>query len=494
VILARIVLVMPRLALAAALLLAAAPLFADCIGNGHYTIVAGAQPERGTRFPYTEDLVHHLDDRPVGARMLVSYSPDLHWVKIQSGCAEFAEQNVSASAPVNLLLRASLRISFTPRPAAPLDTRYEIQLRLGKTADDPAPLIVATELRHVGPRIPRAERFAGIARDLPAGNYVYSMWCRLLDGPETNEFAVDLQWLTAQGVPREYPAAESAGGALDVGTAWTRAGEAMMLDARWPVDVALQSSWRVDASDGASKLEIAFTSDDEAIGEHGIVALPELLPEGMVAFDDKRDLSAATHRIQLWMRSDAGVVHLGAVRASAFSMPLRLPYAGITPMQRGSASDAIVVKAEGDPVQPVVMSPICGNWSKVLDFEVPPSPSSAGYSWSMDGFVEIAGYDVSGYGQLGVEIQHRRRGAKPGSDDFDDATDIGMFEFQAHRGGDGFYFYGDCSKWANEAGTRVTLWVRRMQECANGPLGGELTIGRRWVTVKLLPSAGPHLP
>src|SRR5437763_15315015 len=109
---------MPRLALLAALSLAAAPALADCIANGHYTIVGSAQPQRGTRFPYTEDLVHHLDDRPVGARMVVNYNADLRWVKIQSGCADFAEQNVSASAPVNLMLRGSLRISFPPRPTA----------------------------------------------------------------------------------------------------------------------------------------------------------------------------------------------------------------------------------------------------------------------------------------------------------------------------------------------------------------------------------------
>src|ERR1043165_7252656 len=102
--LARIVFVMPRLALLASLLLVASTLRADCIANGHYTIVGNASPQIGTRFPYTEDLVHHLDDRPVGARTLVTYSSDLHWTKIQSGCAEFADQNVSASAPVNVLL------------------------------------------------------------------------------------------------------------------------------------------------------------------------------------------------------------------------------------------------------------------------------------------------------------------------------------------------------------------------------------------------------
>ena len=81
---------MPRLAVLAALLLAAAPAFADCIGNGHYTIVGSARPQRGTPFPYTEDLVHHLDDRPVGARTEVTFNPGLRWTKIQSGCADFA--------------------------------------------------------------------------------------------------------------------------------------------------------------------------------------------------------------------------------------------------------------------------------------------------------------------------------------------------------------------------------------------------------------------
>lgn len=484
---------MPRLALLVSLFLAAGPAFGDCIANGHYTVVGSAAPQTGTRFPYTEDLVHHLDDRPVGARLLVTYNPDLHWTKIQSGCAEFAEQNVSVQAPVNVLLRGALRVSFSPTPTASLNTRYEIQLRLGKSADDPAATIVATELRHLGPHFPRMERFIGIARDLAPGNYVYSMWCRLLDGPESAGFNVDLQWLTAQGVPRDYPAAETSAGALDVGTSWTKAGEAMMLDARWPVDVALQSAWRVDAADGAAKLEVAFTADDESIGEHGVVALPELLPEGMVAFDDKRGLPADVHRIQLWLRADAGAAHLSNVRANAFSSPLRLPYLNVPPMQRASASDTIVIKPEGDTVQPAAMSIVCGFWSKVLEFELPPSPSKQ-YSWSMDGYVEIAGYDVSGYGQLGVEIRHRRAGAKAGSDDFDESTDIGMFEFQARRGGDGFYFFGDCSKWGNEAGNRISLWVRRMQGCADGPLDGNLTVGRRWVAVKLLPSPGPHLP
>jgi hypothetical protein len=177
---------------------------------------------------------------------------------------------------------------------------------------------------------------------------------------------------------------------------------------------------------------------------------------------------------------------------NALSFPLRLPYLNIIPMHRVSASDRIVVKPDGDAVQPAAMSPVCGNWSKVLEFELPPSKGD--FSWSMNGYVEIADFDLSGYGQLGVEIRHRRKTASPTSEDFDEATDIGMFEFQARPGGDGIFFYGDCSKWGNDAGNRVSLWVRRMQGCADAPFGGQLVVGERWVTLKLLPSQGLHLP
>jgi hypothetical protein len=194
------------------------------------------------------------------------------------------------------------------------------------------------------------------------------------------------------------------------------------------------------------------------------------------------------------MQSDAGVARLGSVRSAAFSMPLRLPWLNIIPMQRASAADPVVVTVNGDgnPLPQSALSEICGPWTKVLEYELP--RSNGDFSWTMSGFVEIKDFDVSGYGQLAVVIQHRRLGSRDGSNDFDDATDIGMFEFQASPGGDGIYFYGDCSKWGNGAGNRISLWVRRMIGCGGGPLDGELVVGERWISIKLLPSLGPHLP
>ena len=72
---------------------------------------------------------------------------------------------------------------------------------------------------------------------------------------------------------------------------------------------------------------------------------------------------------------------------------------------------------------------------------------------------------------------------------------MGMFEFQAASVGDGIYIYGDCSKWGNfKRGAHVSLWIRRIEGCNNAPFGGPFRVGKRWLSIKLLPSEGPHLP
>src|SRR3954453_379162 len=117
-----------RSAGAVLLLLAAAMLRAECIANGHFTIVGTAAPLVGTRFPYTEDLASRSDGVPIPALVPVAFHDDGRWTKIQTGCTFSGERNVSASAAVNLLLRASLRINAYN--ASPQD-RYQVQLRLG---------------------------------------------------------------------------------------------------------------------------------------------------------------------------------------------------------------------------------------------------------------------------------------------------------------------------------------------------------------------------
>jgi hypothetical protein len=122
-------------------------------------------------------------------------------------------------------------------------------------------------------------------------------------------------------------------------------------------------------------------------------------------------------------------------------------------------------------------------------------PSGGPLSWTFEGFVEILGADVSGYGQLGIDVTHRERDRSDPSREVDYATDMGMFEFQAAPGRDGIYIFGDCSKWGNfKRGAHVSLWIRRIEGCNNAPFGGPFRVGQRWLSMKLLPSEGPHLP
>src|SRR5258707_14547037 len=76
----------------------------------------------------------------------------------------------------------------------------------------------------------------------------------------------------------------------------------------------------------------------------------------------------------------------------------------------------------------------------------------------------------------------------------DATTDMGIFEFHARAGGDGFFFYGDASKWGNSVtGDEMSLWIRRIEGCRDAPFGGGFPVCRRLMGVKLLSSERAHL-
>src|SRR5258708_8446490 len=92
---------MYRCALAAILLFSATPLAADCIANGHYTIVGSAVPLLGTRYPYTEDLASRADALPVPSLVPPSFHDDDPSTKIQPRRPSSATPNVRAPTPLH---------------------------------------------------------------------------------------------------------------------------------------------------------------------------------------------------------------------------------------------------------------------------------------------------------------------------------------------------------------------------------------------------------
>jgi hypothetical protein len=484
-----------RCLLFAATFACAASLRADCIDNGHYTVVASASPMSGTRFPYTEDLVHHTTDTPVGDELTVPYHDDLRWTKIQSGCASFGEYNLSASTPVNVLLRASLRLGYTKTPAAPADTRYEVQLRVGQSADDPEPRIAATELRRLGRRYPRTDRFAATLQDLPAGNYVYSLWFRLLDGPATNGVQLQLQWITAQGAPSLYPSERHVAASDQTVTGeWKAVGDALTYRSLRPLDLALQSSFVVAAAPAGAALTLGWVIDDLDPGAHvGTIATPPALPSGDAAFDHMANVPAGEHTLQLYARSEGGAVRLQQLVTEMVAFPLELPRPLVPPMAEAIAVEPMIVTTAGSAEQPISMSTVCGRWTKILQFDL--APAQDNFSWTLDGYVETFGGDGPGYAQLGIQAEHEESTPADPTHYFNANTDMGMFELQVQPGHDGIFFYGDCSKWGNGTfGNRLSLWLRRPEGCNDAQFGGTIVVGRRWLAIKMLPSEGPHLP
>jgi len=459
------------------LLLLATIAHADCISNGHYTIDASP-------WPYTEDLATRRDAVPIPGGVFVAYRADGQWTRVQTGCADSDERNVLVTSPVNLMLHASVHL--TTAGTAPPGTRYEVQLRLGKSADDPDPIVAATELRRVG-TVPRSDRFGAVLSSLPAGNYVYTMWVRVLDGPETNTIGLNLQWITAQGVPVVFPAARAEMDGATIGSEWTRVGAPLTIAPQRMADVSLHAA--IDSIDStASRADTAWTIDGEVPAEHGSIALPAT---GVTIFDDKRALPHGAHSLQLWMRT-AGTATLDRVRVEAFSMPYVSIWPYVIPAQHGEASNDVTVTPAGDAVQPLAMSPACGRWTKLIEFDVPPSDGV--FSWTLSGFVEVDTHAPRAFGQIGIEnVHHERVRGNPWLMT-DAVTDMGIFDFETHEGPDGIYFYGDCSKWGNFGnGGRMSLWIHVFDGCGLPETNGTVTVGRRWLTIKLLPSPTPHL-
>lgn len=468
---------------------------ADCIDNGHYTVAGGAQLA-GTRYPYTEDLVHHAGDVPVGDGVVVEYHDDLRWTKIQSGCAAFGEYNVAASTPVNLLLRASFRIAYMPRESAPPPgTRYEVELRVGTSAADDHPRVAASEQRVLGDSYPRSERFAATLQDLPAGSYVYSFWFRLLDGPAANRVTLQLQWLTAQGVPNLFPSERRVAAFDDVvGEQWTPVGLALRFRAPSAVDAVLQSSYVVAEGARGTTLTFGWLVDAVDPGARvATVATPAYLSSSDVAFDTAAALEPGEHVVQLYARSTGGAVRLQRVVTELVSFPAERARPLIPPLAEAEASEPLVVTTAGSSDQPPSMSSVCGRWTKLLAFELPPADGN--FSWTLSGYLEILASEPSGYVNVGIEAEHEESEPDDPSVPLHAHTDMGMFELQLQPGHDGVFFYGDCSKWGNgRVGNRISLWLRRIEGCNDAPFGGTVVVGRRWLAMKLLPSEGPHLP
>jgi hypothetical protein len=366
-----------------------------------------------------------------------------------------------------LLVRASFRVG---RATAAPDAMFDVQLRV-----DGEP--VATHSRRVGGQFPLSYRFGGSVPRLEAGNHLLTMWVRMRS---PGAILVGLQWITAQGAPVFYGGRRAAIDKVTLSSDWTMIGLPLPLEAIRDVDAALQASFTIASAD--APLSFAWSLDYAPPGARaGVIAPPLYQPEGVTIFDHQAWIDGGSHTLQLWGRTDGQAAQIEGVTIDLVAFPHELRTGRVPPLAEGEADGPTLATTTGDAEQPPGMIQPCGPWTKLLDFDLPPDAKN--YSWSVDGYVELLGHDVSGYGQIGIEV-----------DSGDAHTDVGVFDIQSEQQHEGIYFYGDCSKWSPSNGTHVSLWIRRVEGCGLSPAGGSFLVGKRWLAVKLLPSQAPHLP
>lgn len=442
---------------------------AGCIEQGHYAILGHTGTLRGTPWPYSEDLASRQEQLPVGDPVLVGWNPERRWTKIQTGCAAYSERNVFASEDVHLVLRASFTLSDSTKRTAITGTRYQVQLRLGDE-------VILDEVRRLDGRYPQSQRFGAVARNVAKGSYVYSMWFRLLDGPVSNQVTIGLQWITSQGMPVQYPVASARSlGPKPVAEKWTPIGPPVRIETVETSDLILLSSITTD-----QRLVAGYTLDSAE--NKRSTREPQVIASSI--FDQRLQVPPGEYVVRLWARTIDGEAAVDVVRTDVAAFPL-----GRFPMYEVEADDEVVVSSAGDPHDPVTLSSVCGRWTRLLDFD---TPSAVGdFSWFLHAYVEFE--RVVGHGYAEIAIQTVRNEATPRLGVIE-ATDMGIVVAQLTPGGDGVSFYGDASAWGNAGGNRVSLWIRIIEGCNGAGWGNELTVRRRSLAIKLLPTTSIHLP
>ena len=469
-------------------------------GQGHATTYSGGTPPNafGVDYPYTEDIVYGCT---TGYHNLVlnydpSWSSDASqgFAKIWTGCATWNETNINASGAVNVTVHASTNITAASAPAGSV---VEFQLRMGTSLSQietqSSAIVASWDSRYLGGVYPQNDRFGGVVANLPAANYICAIYARVLS-PGSVTF--DNQWITAEGTPTTYPAGRATLGSTDVtvSTSWALVGPQLTVSNAAAVDLVLHSAFQAVSSAGASLVYVGYAVDGGSSGQQvSVLHIGTALPSSFSVFDSKPNVASGSHTLQMWMATDAGTatIRYAGLQYAAEPISVSAPPMVITPV----AIDTVLVDPNTSQSQPQASILIgCGNWTKLLEFDVPAAEGV--FNWQLEGFLDILGNlspsNANQWGQLAIEAVHYNL-SPTGQRVFDAASDMGVFSLEVKPGasptsGEGFQFYGDSFRWgAGGGGNTIRLWVRQVT-CPSVP--GTFQVGRRWLSVKLLPSPG----
>jgi hypothetical protein len=455
-----------------------------CRSNGHTVALSNTSPLQGVNWPFSEDITGPTTT-PVADNVAVTQAG---FVRIASGCVNTNEINVAALAPFHGSFRVQTAIVGS---TATNNSRFQIQLRLFSTTNSTTTILL-DETRRLHGLYPQSDHFGVIKPDLAAGTYVYSVWVKLL---ASGSITFSNTWSTAQGYPASVvdAGASTAPSDVTVNTNWTNVGPSLPLSNPAAVDLILGSHWQIVSPTTAPGLQIRYAVDgigpSSQFGQIGVPAAAGQ-PEGYAAFDALQNVAAGAHTLQLQMRTTNFTATIRGATLE-YVAPLRtLVNPPSWPMQTSIASNTVHVSQVGSATQPMtgLMLDGCGKWTLLQEFDV--SPHNGDYVWIFQVFTQFLGnLTGSARGQLAIENISYQLDAN-GNPFPHVSVDNAITGFQAPAGKDGMYSFGEAYRWGNGAGgNKIRLWVRRISGCGSTNTGG-FDIGKRYVTVKLLPSDG----
>lgn len=430
----------------------------DCVTHGHFNY----EP---TAFPFTEDITSSTST-PYSSPITI-YGPTFDWTTIQSGCDLLNQQNLQATGAFNVLLRASVSIDTVT--AAP-GSRYEVQL-----------LVDGVEhgwyLRRLRCQLPQYDRFEGTAQNIPAGNHVYSLQARLLDG---GTVTFGQQWLTAQGAPIAYPGAKDVSVTeitINPGPTWTAITNTVSITTGSIVDVMLQGYVSINAGVPGDQLTFAFSLDDTLLPRTSSVAVPAYVADGVNIMDHLLNLAPGTHTLKLLARTLSGSATLQWRQVEFLTLPGHV-YPGYAAVAEAAATNPITVSTDSaDQPQPTVplLHYICGRWTRLL--EVNPPTVFGLNAGVISGYVQLLG-NLQGSGLAQIVIQLNPP----------DGFDLGLSGLQVTPTADGLYFFGEAN--GGCAGCTITLWMRKLNGVCGSGDAGQFDVGNRYMVIKYVPNDG----
>lgn len=414
----------------------------NCRATGHSTVELSP-------YPYTEDIT---------APTITLTGPASSWTPISIKCTGIPG-NLNGTATFDAVLRAWILIR-TASPAT--GNRYQFQFVVDGIATGP---VYDRQLRG---SYPYGDLFQSIAQNLVGSYHTLSIQMRLLG---SGTMTIDQKWISAQGVTGGYPAGESTKASFSLGTNWTIISKNILFSNTSPVDISLQGSFRIAAGSYADAMWVGFSLDGQNSQRTSYVGITSSLPDGVNILDHLYNVPPGNHNLNLWGHTVSNPATLQDIRLHFVAFPHLIA----TGAQ--SVNSPILVTPNTTQAQPCWPGDGAGNWTKLLEFTVPPYGGFAP-NYLLDGFIQFTG-DLQGNSLAQVAIE-----AVTGNGQCQNPNvDFGAISIQVPSESSGVYPFGESLSWGDTTGNVLRLWIRPY---GGGGSGGTFTVLNRYLGVTLL--------